>query len=103
MKFMTVAVLAVVIVLSACCEVTPHWPLPFGPPIMPTVDAPLASGLVALVIGGSGKTPYLSVKPAEFSCGKYQLPPHSTPTLPWISSDSVDSGGVVLVGAVQAS
>src|ERR1700739_2457619 len=91
-KFITVAVLAAVIVLSACCEVTPHWPLPFGPPIMTTVDAPVASRLLALVIAGSWKTPYLSVKPAEFSCGKYQLPPHSTPTLPWISSDSVDSG-----------
>src|SRR5579862_8617805 len=29
-KFITVAVLDAVIVLSACCEVTPHWPLPFG-------------------------------------------------------------------------
>ena len=59
--------------------------------------------MVALVIGGSGKTPYLSVKPAEFSCGKYQLPPHSTPTLPWTSSDWVDSGGVVTFGLEQAS
>ena len=61
-KFITVAVLAGVMVPSARCEVTPHWPLPLGPPIMPTVGVPVASGLVAEVIGGSGKTPYLPVK-----------------------------------------
>src|SRR5579871_4619207 len=92
-KSITVAVFAGVIEESACWEVTPHWPLPFGPPIMPTVEAPVASGLLALVMAGSGKTPYLSEKPAELSCGKYQLPPHSTPTLPWMSRDWVDSGG----------
>jgi hypothetical protein len=32
--------------------------LPFGPPIMPTVEVPSASGEVAEVMGGSGKTPY---------------------------------------------
>ena len=102
-KFITVAVLAGVMVLSACCEVTPHWPLPFGPPMTPTVEVPMASGLVAVVIGGSGNTPNLSVKPAEFSCGIYQLPPHSMPTLPWISSDCGLSGGVVAFGSWQAS
>ena len=40
-------------------------------------------------------------KPAEFSCGMYQLPPHSMPTLPWVSSDSVVSGGVVWVRAAS--
>ena len=89
--------------LSACWEVTPHWPLPFGPPIRPTVEVPGPSGVDADVIGGSGNTPYLSVKPAEFSCGMYQLPPHKMPTLPWMSSDCVLSGGVVAVGAEQAS
>ena len=54
-------------------------------------------------MGGSGNTPYLSEKPAESSCGMYQLPPHKMPTLPWISSDCVLSGGVVSVGMEQAS
>src|SRR5215472_6056776 len=102
-KFMTVAVLAAVIVLSACCEVTPHWPLPFGPPIMPTVEVPSASGEVSDVMGGSGNTPYLPVKPAESSCGMYQLPPHKMPTLPWTSMDCGLSGGVVVFGLEHAS
>src|SRR5215470_11796724 len=76
-KSITVAVLAGVMELSACCEVTPHWPLPFGPPIMPTVEVPSPNDVESLVIGGSGKTPYFPVKPSEFSCGKYQLPPHN--------------------------
>ena len=103
-KFITVAVFCGVIEWSACCEVTPHWPLPFGPPMMPTVEAPVASGVVAVVMGGSGNTPNLPVeKPAELSCGMNQLPPHSTPTLPWASSDWVLSGGVVALGLEQAS
>ena len=103
-KFITTLVLAGVMVWSACSEVTPHWPLPFGPPMMPLVEMPVASGVLAVVIGGSGNTPNLLVeKPAELSCGMYQLPPHSTPTLPWISSDWVLSGGWAAVGAEQAS
>src|SRR5262249_28722834 len=103
MKFITVAVLAGVMELSAFCEVMLHWPLPFGPPIMPTVGVPLASGGGSEGIVGSGGAAYLPVKPAEFSWGNSQLPPHSTPTLPWISSDSVDSGGVVVFGELHAS
>src|SRR5436853_6224569 len=103
MKFITVAVLAGVIVLSARWEVMLHWPLPFGPPMTPTVEVPSASGVVAVVIGGSGNTPYLSVNPAVFSCGMYQLPPHRTPTLPWTSSAWVLRGGVVEFGGLHAS
>src|ERR1700739_4217400 len=66
-KFITVAVLAAVMLLSACCEITPPAPFPCGRPIMPTVDAPVASGELAPVIGGSGKTPYLPEKPPESS------------------------------------
>ena len=102
-KSITVFVFCGVIEESAFWEVTPHCPAPLGPPIRPTVEVAVASGAVSVVIGGSGKTPNLLVKPAEFSWGMYQLPPHSTPTLPWISSDSVLSGGVVAVGAEQAS
>src|SRR5204862_7671197 len=103
MKFMTTAVLAGVIVLSARWEVMPHSPLPFGPPMTPTVEVPRASGDVAVVMGGSGNTPYLPVKPAEFSCGIRQLPPHKMPTLPWMSMDCGLSGGEVAFGFEQAS
>ena len=103
MKFMTTAVLAGVIVLSARWEVMPHSPLPFGPPMTPTVEVPRASGDVAVVMGGSGNTPYLPVKPAEFSCGIHQLPPHKMPTLPWMSMDCGLSGGEVAFGFEQAS
>ena len=57
---------------------------------------------MAEVIGGSGNTPYLPVKPAESSCGIHQLPPHSMPTLPWMSSGCGLSGGVVVLGFWQA-
>ena len=64
----------------------------------------MASGLLAVVIGGSGNTPNLDVgKPTELSWGMYQLPPHSSPTLPWASSDWELSGGVVAFGIAQAS
>ena len=56
---MTVAVLAGVIVLSAFCEVIPHCPLPLGPPMTPRVMVLRAYAVVAEVIVGSGKTPYL--------------------------------------------
>ena len=100
---MTVLVLAGVMLWSACWEVTPHWPLPFGPPMIPMVEVPVASGLLAVVIGGSGNTPYLSVKPAEFICGMNQEPPQTMPTLPWMSRAWVLSGGVLAVGLEHAS
>ena len=103
MKFITVAVLAGVIVLSARWEVMLHWPLPFGPPMTPTVEVPSASGELAVVMGGSGNTPNLPVKPAEPSCGIHQLPPHSTPTLPWMSMDCGLSGGEVAFGSAHPS
>lgn len=103
MKFMATAVLAGVIVLSARCEVMLHSPLPFGPPMTPTVEVPSASGVVADVMGGSGNTPNLPVKPAESSCGIHQLPPQRMPTLPWMSVDCGLSGGVVVLGFEHAS
>src|SRR5580700_3946134 len=103
MKFMTVAVLAGVIVLSARWEVILHSPLPFGPPMTPTVEVPSATGVDAVVMGGSGNTPYLPVKPAESSWGIHQLPPHKMPTLPWTSMDCGLSGGVVVLGFEHAS
>src|SRR6185437_1414075 len=98
MKFMTTAVLAGVIVLSAFWDVMLHSPLPFGPPMTPTVDVPEASDVEVVVIGGSGKTAYFPVKPAESSCGIHQLPPQRMPTLPWISMDCGLSGGEVVFG-----
>ena len=101
-KFITVAVLAGVMVLSARWEVMLHWPLPFGPPMTPSVEVPRPSGVDAEVMGGSGNTPNLPVKPAELSCGIHQLPPQSMPTLPWTSSGCGLSGGVVTFGFWQA-
>src|SRR2546423_15422301 len=98
---MTVAVLAGVIVLSARWEVMLHWPLPFGPPMTPSVEVPRPNGVDAEVIGGSGNTPNLPVKPAEAGWGIHQLPPQSMPTLPWMSSGCGVCGGGGGFGAWQ--
>ena len=69
----------------------------------PTVEVPSASGELTVVMGGSGNTPNLPVKPAELSCGIHQLPPHSMPTLPWMSRDCGLSGGEVAFGSAHPS
>src|SRR5438105_3634752 len=103
MKFITVAVLAGVIVLSARWEVMLHWPLPFGPPMTPTVEVPSGCGELTVVLGGSGNTPSLLVKPAGLICGIHQLPPHSTPTLLCMSRDCGISVGDVSIRSALPS
>ena len=95
MKFITVAVLAGVIVLSALGGDAPL-AVAFRAADDPDRGGSSASGELAVVMGGSG-TPRTCGEVSRVELGIHQLPPHSMPTLPWMSG----TAGSAAVGGVR--